>query len=62
LSYELTIGTGANVVAGVDGLTVDVRHWSTVGRDTVAAEGLFVDADDAAWFSFVIRQLAEGPP
>ena len=42
--------------AAVDDLTVDTRHWSRVGADVVAADGVFVDGDGVALFGFRIMR------
>ena len=47
----------ADDAADVDGLTVDVKRWTTIGTATVGAEGVFVNDDDGLpWFEFRIER------
>lgn len=54
-SYE-DARAAAGGTAAVDDLTVDTRHWSRVGTDVVAANGVFVDGDGVALFAFRITR------
>lgn len=54
-SYEEALAA-ARGSAAVDNLTVDTRHCSRVGAETIAAGGVFIDRDGVALFEFHVKR------